>query len=97
MQHQVNANLLHKWIRQSKSMNPILKSSSNPQTDSVFLLCCIRLQSNHAEEFLKGWQGQLVCDDYSGFTSGQMVEVGCMAHARRKLRELHVTGEKSDR
>jgi len=49
------------------------------------------------EDFLKGWQGQLICDDYSGykarFTSGQMIEVGCMAHARRKLHELHVTGK----
>jgi hypothetical protein len=51
----------------------------------------------HAEDFLKGWQGQLICDDYSGykarFASGQMIEVGCMAHARRKFHELHVTGK----
>ncbi|EXC72116.1 transposase IS66 family protein, partial [Acinetobacter baumannii 1043903] len=49
----------------------------------------------HAAEFLKGWQGNLVCDDYSGykarFKSGQVIEVGCMAHARRKFHELHVT------
>jgi len=49
----------------------------------------------HAEEFLKDWQGYLVCDDYSGyktrFKSGQVIEVGCMAHARRKFYELHVT------
>jgi len=51
----------------------------------------------HAEAFLKGWQGHLVCDDYSGykarFRSGQVIEVGCMAHARRKFHELHVTGK----
>ena len=51
----------------------------------------------HAEDFLKGWQGHLVCDDYIGykarFASGQMIEVGCMAHARRKFHELHVTGK----
>ena len=39
----------------------------------------------------------LVCDDYSGykarFKSGQVIEVGCMAHARRKFHELHVTGK----
>ena len=55
----------------------------------------------HAEAFLKGWQGHLVCDDYSGykarFKSGQVIEVGCMAHARRKFHELHVTWEKSGR
>ena len=53
----------------------------------------------HARAFLGteteqgGWQGKLVCDDYSAykalFTKG-IVESGCMAHARRKLFELHV-------
>ncbi|MEB4802328.1 MULTISPECIES: transposase [Acinetobacter] len=33
MQHQVNANLLHKWIRQSRSIPPALKSLPSPQTD----------------------------------------------------------------
>ncbi len=27
------------------------------------------------------------------FRSGQVIEVGCMAHARRKFHELHVTGK----
>ncbi|OOW07631.1 IS66 family transposase, partial [Acinetobacter sp. MF4640] len=35
--------------------------------------------------------------DYSGykarFKSGDVIEVGCMAHARRKFHELHVTGK----
>ncbi|KAA8734689.1 transposase [Acinetobacter qingfengensis] len=33
MQHQVNANLLHKWIRQSRSIVPALKSLPSPQHD----------------------------------------------------------------
>ncbi len=33
MQQQINANLLHKWIRQSRSMVPSLTISSIPQTD----------------------------------------------------------------
>ena len=33
MQHQINANLLHKWISQSRSMVPSLTISSIPQTD----------------------------------------------------------------
>ena len=33
VQHQINANLLHKWIRQSRSMVPSLTTPSNPQTD----------------------------------------------------------------
>lgn len=51
----------------------------------------------HAEDFLKDWQGHLICDDYSGykarFKSGKIIEVGCMAHARRKFHELYVTGK----
>lgn len=46
----------------------------------------------HARRFLDGWQGKLICDDYSGYKAsfGQGVtEVGCMAHARRKFFELH--------
>jgi transposase-like protein len=33
MQHQVNANLLHKWIRQSRSMSTALTPPSSLQTD----------------------------------------------------------------
>lgn len=45
------------------------------------------------EARLEGWRGKLVCDDYSGykglFTEG-VIEVGCLAHARRKFNELWV-------
>lgn len=44
--------------------------------------------------FLQGFKGKLVCDGYNGykplFQQG-VTEVGCMAHARRKFHELHVT------
>jgi transposase len=43
--------------------------------------------------FLKGWQGHLVCDDYTGYKAGfglGMTEVACWAHARRKFHELQV-------
>ncbi len=46
----------------------------------------------HARIFLGGWQGSLVCDDYSGYKKGfqeGITEIGCMAHARRKLFDLH--------
>jgi transposase len=47
----------------------------------------------HAQGFLDGWSGKLVCDDYSGykalFASG-ITEVGCLAHARRKFHDLWV-------
>jgi len=50
----------------------------------------------HARDFLGDWQGQLVCDDYAGYRAGfanGIAEIGCMAHARRKFVELHVTGK----
>ena len=43
--------------------------------------------------FLEGWQGYLVCDDYTGYKAGfglGMTEVACWAHARRKFHELQV-------
>ncbi len=51
----------------------------------------------HARTFLGEWRGALVCDDYKGYDAlfrGGVTEVGCMAHARRKLHGLHVN-EKS--
>jgi hypothetical protein len=46
----------------------------------------------HAREFLRDWSGKLVCDDYSGYKSlfeCGVIEIGCMAHARRKLHDLY--------
>jgi transposase len=44
--------------------------------------------------FLKDWQGKLVCDDYAGYKASfgaDVIELGCMAHARRKFYELHAS------
>ena len=46
----------------------------------------------HARAFLGDWSGKLVCDDYSGYKAlfdRGVIEVGCMAHARRKLHDLY--------
>jgi transposase len=46
----------------------------------------------HAQNFLGKWRGKLVCDDYSGYKKlfeRGVIEIGCAAHARRKLHELH--------
>ena len=46
----------------------------------------------HARAFLGSWSGKLVCDDFSGYKAlfkHGVIEIGCMAHARRKLEELH--------
>lgn len=46
----------------------------------------------HARNFLAGWQGSLMVDDFGGykalFTQG-VTELACMAHARRKFFELN--------
>jgi len=46
----------------------------------------------HARDFLQEWKGHLVVDDFGGykkaFTTG-IIELGCLAHARRKYFELH--------
>ena len=47
----------------------------------------------HPKEFLAGWAGKLVCDDYSGYKglfAAGVTEVGCLAHARRKFTDLWV-------
>jgi transposase len=47
---------------------------------------------HYARSFLGTWSGKLVCDDYSGYKAlfgAGVVEIGCMAHARRKLHELY--------
>jgi len=47
-------------------------------------------------DFLAGWSGKLVCDDYAGYKAGfteGITEIGCMAHARRKFHELYVANQ----
>jgi len=50
----------------------------------------------HARVFLNGWQGKLVCDDFAGYKASfkhGIIEIGCMAHARRKFYDLHVANQ----
>jgi len=45
----------------------------------------------HARDFLHGWQGHLMVDDYAGYKAlftGSIIELACLAHARRKFFEL---------
>jgi transposase len=47
---------------------------------------------HHARSFLGAWSGKLVCDDYSGYKAlfdRGVIEIGCMAHARRKFNDLY--------
>lgn len=46
----------------------------------------------HARHFLSGWRGHLMVDDYGGYKAlfgEEVIELGCLAHARRKFFELH--------
>ena len=49
----------------------------------------------HAAKFLQGWRGHLLVDDYAGykalFQDDGIIELGCMAHARRKFFDLAQT------
>lgn len=45
----------------------------------------------HARTFLDGWSGKLMVDDYKGYKSlfkKEVIELGCMAHARRNFHKL---------
>lgn len=53
----------------------------------------------HARDFLHGWQGSLMVDDYGGYkkmfavdAQFAVTELGCWAHARRKFFDLQVSG-----
>jgi transposase len=49
--------------------------------------------ATHPKQFLEGWSGKLVCDDYAGYKglfAAGVTEIGCVAHARRKFSDLWV-------
>lgn len=49
---------------------------------------------HYANQFLSGWQGHLMVDDYPGYKhlfSQGIIELACLAHVRRKFFELQVT------
>lgn len=53
---------------------------------------CAGRGAKYPMQFLTGWRGTLTCDDYGGygavFKQEGCIEVGCLAHARRKFDEL---------
>ena len=61
----------------------------------VYDFCESRAVDN-AKTFLGDWRGSLVCDDFSGYkqlmTQG-VIEVGCLAHARRKFFDLNASNK----
>ncbi|NMM12427.1 MAG: IS66 family transposase [Rhodoferax sp.] len=65
-------------------------------TKAVVYDFCESRAGENAKAFLGEWRGSLVCDDFSGYkqlmTQG-VTEVGCLAHARRKFFDLHVSNK----
>jgi transposase len=60
---------------------------------AVWFDFCTGRGGEHPRRVLQNYRGTLVTDDYSGYDAiharGDIVEAGCMAHARRKLFEAH--------
>lgn len=51
---------------------------------------------HYPRDFLKDWVGWLMVDDYSGYKAlwaAGVIELGCLAHARRKFFELHAANQ----
>ena len=67
------------------------RSAFDAQQGVVFQFCAGR-GAKYPVEFLKGWNGAIVCDDYKAYETvakiGKRKEAGCGAHARRKFDEL---------
>ena len=63
-----------------------------PKTRSWSSISATSRSGKHAARFLGEYRGALMVDDYAGykalFAKG-MIELGCMAHARRKFFDLH--------
>jgi transposase len=65
-------------------------------TKAVVYDFCESRAGENAKVFLGAWRGSLVCDDFSGYKqlmAQGVTEVGCLAHARRKFFDLHVSGK----
>jgi transposase len=53
-------------------------------------------QGAHARNFLDGWRGHLMVDDYAGYKAlfaHGLTELACLAHARRKFFDLHAANQ----
>ena len=67
------------------------RGAFDPEPAVVYDFCAGRA-GHYAKEFLTGWSGTLVRDEFSGYEAVICVEgrvaAGCLAHARRKFDEL---------
>jgi transposase len=70
------------------------RNSGGADAPAVWFAYSPDRQGRHPQEHLKQFKGVLQVDAYAGyhplFVDGQIREVACMAHARRKIHDLHV-------
>jgi transposase len=82
----------HRSLRLGLRYQPILRNLAGVYDFSLSLSLSLSSAGEHVRNFLQDWKGKLVCDDFGGckasFEPG-VIEIGCMAHARRKFFELH--------
>jgi len=86
---------------QSKSYMWLYRTSGDAENPIVLYEYQPSRSASHPEAFLKGWQGYLHADGYSGYHSlekkGKITVIGCLAHARRKFDEVLKTNPEKDR
>ena len=76
------------WAYRSSDLEPgppILVFNYQPGRHSV-----------HARNYLEGWQGHLMVDDYAGYKAlftQDITELACLAHARRKFFDLYAANQ----
>jgi len=69
-------------------------TTSFAEINAVVYAFCPSRAGEHVRAFLGDWKGQLVCDDFSAYKASfvqGVIEIGCMAHARRKFFDLFST------
>ncbi|MCO4866048.1 IS66 family transposase, partial [Cupriavidus sp. WGtm5] len=70
------------------------RASGSDAAPAVWFAYTPNHQGQHPQAHLAGFRGILQADAYAGFnavfTDGSVREAACMAHARRKVHDLHV-------
>ena len=70
------------------------RNSGSTVPPAVWFAYTPNRQGQHPQSHLTGFSGVLQADAYAGydkiFTDGRVTEAACMAHARRKIHDLHV-------
>lgn len=72
---------------------------SGPQESAAAVVFDFQMSraGKHAQQFLEGFSGALMVDDYAGykalFASGACIELACLSHVRRKFFELHAANK----